>query len=193
MGDTYIKKEDGKEVVYERGIFMDTRIGELHENWDGSKETRSVFGPNVTVEAESIFNSNERNGTIDGASGTFKEDMFSDVQSFRPDKTTSRESSSDGSDRSEGYSGGGSGDGVSSGCFVATAVYGNPDCFEVRALREIRDNVLAESGLGRKVINLYYSGLGRRAASFISDKIPYTIPALRKGLDFLVSKYSHMV
>jgi hypothetical protein len=50
--------------------------------------------------------------------------------------------------------------------------------------------VLAESGLGRKVISLYYSGLGERAASLVREKLPFAIPAIRKGLDFLVDRYS---
>lgn len=45
----------------------------------------------------------------------------------------------------------------SSGCYVATAVYGSYDCPEVWTLRRYRDDTLASSWYGRSFIRLYYS------------------------------------
>lgn len=44
-----------------------------------------------------------------------------------------------------------------SGCFVATACYGDPDAPEVRLLRRYRDRRLARSSFGRMAIRLYYA------------------------------------
>jgi|ETN02SMinimDraft_2_1059926.scaffolds.fasta_scaffold29735_3 hypothetical protein len=76
-----------------------------------------------------------------------------------------------------------------SSCFIATAVYGDTNAPEVLTLRALRDEVLNESRLGRRVVDLYYSGLGEKAANFIEDHAQFTMPAIRKGLDFLVRKY----
>ena len=46
---------------------------------------------------------------------------------------------------------------TSSGCYVATAVYGSYDCPEVWTLRRFRDYTLAETMLGRLFIFLYYA------------------------------------
>lgn len=45
----------------------------------------------------------------------------------------------------------------SSGCYVATAVYGSYDCPQVWTLRRYRDDVLAESWYGRAFIHTYYA------------------------------------
>ena len=45
----------------------------------------------------------------------------------------------------------------SGGCYVATAVYGSYDCPEVWTLRRYRDNILAETSLGRAFIKTYYA------------------------------------
>ena len=79
---------------------------------------------------------------------------------------------------------------LNGGCFVATAVYGNPDAPQVQALRDFRDEVLMQHPLGRRAVNFYYSGAGQRAADFIRDQVPSAILPIRKGLDFLVQKYS---
>ncbi len=47
--------------------------------------------------------------------------------------------------------------GQSSGCYVATAVYGSYDCPQVWTLRRYRDNILAESWYGRAFIRTYYA------------------------------------
>lgn len=45
----------------------------------------------------------------------------------------------------------------SGGCYIATCVYGSYDCPQVWTLRRYRDNVLAESVLGRLSIRFYYA------------------------------------
>lgn len=44
-----------------------------------------------------------------------------------------------------------------SGCYVATCVYGSYDCPQVWTLRRFRDNTLAETLLGRAFIRTYYA------------------------------------
>lgn len=44
-----------------------------------------------------------------------------------------------------------------SGCYVATAVYGSYDCPEVWTLRRFRDNTLAETWYGRAFVHTYYA------------------------------------
>ncbi len=45
----------------------------------------------------------------------------------------------------------------SSGCYVATAIYGSYDCPQVWTLRRYRDYTLAETWYGRAFIHLYYA------------------------------------
>jgi hypothetical protein len=47
--------------------------------------------------------------------------------------------------------------GSSSGCYVATCVYGSYDCPEVWTLRRFRDNSLKYSSFGRQFIRVYYT------------------------------------
>lgn len=44
----------------------------------------------------------------------------------------------------------------SSGCYIATAIYGSYDCPEVWTLRRFRDYTLAETWYGRSLIKTYY-------------------------------------
>jgi len=74
-------------------------------------------------------------------------------------------------------------------CFVAGVVYG-ADSREVEILRDYRDKVLSRNVLGRKVIDLYYSGAGERMAHLIESRFPFAIPFIRKGLDVIVEGYS---
>ena len=72
----------------------------------------------------------------------------------------------------------------SSGCYIATAVYGSYTCREVVALRRYRDDYLAKRPFGRAFIRLYYavsptlakairpdSALGRRIKTFLDKKV----------------------
>ena len=43
-----------------------------------------------------------------------------------------------------------------------------------------------ETGIGKKVVDLYYSGVGEKTAKFIEKHLPSTIPIIKKGLDRLV-------
>ena len=47
--------------------------------------------------------------------------------------------------------------GSSSGCYIATAVYGSYDCPQVWTLRRFRDNTLDETWYGRAFIKTYYA------------------------------------
>lgn len=65
------------------------------------------------------------------------------------------------------------------GCYIATAVYGSYDCPEVWVLRRWRDSVLAKTGAGRTLIQVYYTtspkivrALGTRAWFHESTKYP---------------------
>ena len=44
-----------------------------------------------------------------------------------------------------------------SGCYVATCVYGSYDCPQVWVLRRYRDTVLSKTWYGRAFINTYYA------------------------------------
>ena len=46
---------------------------------------------------------------------------------------------------------------ASSGCYIATAVYGSYDCSQVWTLRRYRDYTLAETWYGRTFIRTYYA------------------------------------
>ena len=46
---------------------------------------------------------------------------------------------------------------TSSGCYVATCVYGSYDCPQVWTLRRYRDNTLAKTWYGRAFIKIYYA------------------------------------
>ena len=74
-------------------------------------------------------------------------------------------------------------------CFVATAVYGDINAPEVQVLRDFRDNVLMNNGLGRIVVDLYYSGMGERVADAVKRRASYLIPIIKSGLDKLVQYY----
>lgn len=56
-----------------------------------------------------------------------------------------------------------------SSCFIATAVYGDPSCYEVRALRNFRDEVLMRKPIGKRFVALYYK-LSPPVAVWLEDK-----------------------
>jgi hypothetical protein len=66
-------------------------------------------------------------------------------------------SSSNGSNSSSSGSSGSSNGGGSSGCYIATMVYGSYEAPEVMVLRKFRDEKLNRSAAGRAFINWYYS------------------------------------
>jgi len=72
-------------------------------------------------------------------------------------------------------------------CFVASAVYGESS-MEVGVLREFRDEVLMNNRLGRKMVDLYYSGLGEKVADFVEERVPFVIPVIKRGLDCIVKR-----
>lgn len=79
-----IKRENGKEVVYEKGFF-DRKVGELHDQLGGSKETRNFLEPNVTVGKSDPFTT-EREGEVEGHKGKFVKGAFDKHPTFKPDE-----------------------------------------------------------------------------------------------------------
>jgi hypothetical protein len=79
--------------------------------------------------------------------------------------------------------------GKESGCFIATAVYGNESAPEVVMLRRIRDEEFSNSVFGRVLIKAYYSGFGENIARYIKENLPSFIPIIKKGLDYVVRRY----
>lgn len=77
-----------------------------------------------------------------------------------------------------------SGSKPTSGCFVATAVYGNYDAVEVRVLRRFRDAVLMRLLLGRAFVRLYYA-LSPAVAQFLEHRRGLR-GVTRSALDMLV-------
>ena len=72
-----------------------------------------------------------------------------------------------------------------SGCFVATATYGDEDIAEVQFLRAFRHDGLSQSMFGRLVIWIYYH-MGPYAARGV-DMAPSLRPVCRRVLDEIVS------
>lgn len=74
----------------------------------------------------------------------------------------------------------------SSGCYIATAVYGSYDCPEVWTLRRFRDYTLAETWYGRLFIKAYYATSPTLVRLF-GDTLWFK-NICKKPLDRLVSK-----
>ncbi len=77
-------------------------------------------------------------------------------------------------------------------CFVATAVFNDPNATEVICLRHFRDTVLVRYGAGQRFISWYYRN-GPRIAAWIQDR-PRTkqvTKALLETLVKLLSKTTH--
>ena len=121
--DYYVKEEGGKEVVYKSGV-VDTRVGELETNWDGSKSTTNIVGDRVSFDSDNRpFGSESVNleaevisGSVNGVEGTFRDDGYWNPASggshgFHPNEDTS--DSTHGSNN--GSSSGGGSDGVTRG------------------------------------------------------------------------------
>jgi metal-responsive CopG/Arc/MetJ family transcriptional regulator len=60
-------------------------------------------------------------------------------------------------------------DGKKEGCFVATAVYGDPNAPDINQLRKLRDEKLLTNSSGKKFVDFYYRD-GPSAARFISNR-----------------------
>ncbi len=73
----------------------------------------------------------------------------------------------------------------SGGCFIATAVYGDYDCPQVKVLRRFRDDVLKKSRAGKWFIAFYYR-TGPSLAKTVK-KHPWLGRVVRKGLDHAVA------
>ena len=73
-------------------------------------------------------------------------------------------------------------------CFVATAIYGDVNSYEVRVLRSFRDDRLLKSAMGRVVVDVYYR-LSPPVADFIRNKKGLRL-LIRKLLDRLVKSLS---
>jgi len=71
-------------------------------------------------------------------------------------------------------------------CFIATAVYRDPEATEVIHLRRFRDEKLSLFWIGKILIKLYYSGLGQIIGKLLSSKMKWMIPIFKKILDKLV-------
>ena len=74
------------------------------------------------------------------------------------------------------------------GCFIATAVYGDSNAPEVHVLRDFRDEILMNNFFGRKLVDVYYSGIGEKIGDFLEENIPSAIPIIKSGLNFIVKK-----
>jgi hypothetical protein len=70
-------------------------------------------------------------------------------------------------------------------CFVATAVYGNPDHPQVEVFRRFRDELLARTERGQKFIGWYYRN-GPKLASVVER-----IPALRLAAKAILTPAAH--
>ena len=120
MADKYVvRNEDGKEVVYREGTFVDIRIGEVQKGWDGSKTAYSL-GETVRFEDDGkpfgserveFGKSQEISGSVNGQEGTFRNDNYwvpgsREHYGFTPDETPERSDRSSVSNQ-RGSSGGG--------------------------------------------------------------------------------------
>jgi uncharacterized protein YukE len=105
-------------------------------------------------------------------------------QDFRNSYTTNRNSLSNLKTQlanvNTGSSSGSSSSG-SSGCYIATMVYGNYDHPQVMVLREFRDEVLSKSKFGKWFIKTYYHYSPKMVEKMKNKKVLNTL--IRKGLN----------
>jgi len=73
-----------------------------------------------------------------------------------------------------------------SACFIATAVYGDPDFPQVVALRRYRDNHLKAHLIGRAFVTVYYTVSPHLAKVFV--RLPFLRPPARRYLDAIVRR-----
>lgn len=80
-----------------------------------------------------------------------------------------------------------------SGCFVATATYGDENIVEVRFLRAFRDEVLSRSRIGKGLIWFYY-----KTSPYLARAVDISPPLRwlsRRGLDVvvvLIERFTHL-
>ena len=80
-----------------------------------------------------------------------------------------------------------------SGCFVATATYGDEDAIEVRFLRAFRDQILKSSLVGRFFTSIYY-----KCSPYLARAVelsPTIQKAARLSLDLvvaLIERFTHL-
>jgi uncharacterized repeat protein (TIGR02543 family)/uncharacterized delta-60 repeat protein len=83
----------------------------------------------------------------------------------------------------------GNGNGGNGGlCFIATAAYGSPSHYYVKILRELRDEYLMSSKLGRRFIHYYYR-YSPKVAVFIEKHVLLKIMVRIKLLPLVVLSY----
>ncbi len=76
-----------------------------------------------------------------------------------------------------------------SNCFIATAVYGDPSCDQVRALRKYRDNKLLKTMVGRVFVRSYYR-ISPVIANWLITR-PVLSRYIRSILDILVRRLTN--
>jgi len=79
--------------------------------------------------------------------------------------------------------------GGNSDCFIATAVYGDVNHWKVEFLRQVRDRSLAQSLIGRKFVQLYYS-ISPPIARYLISKPAMARIVRRLVIDPLVASLS---
>ncbi|MBI2452522.1 hypothetical protein HYV50_05635 [Candidatus Pacearchaeota archaeon] len=133
MGDKYIKKENGKEIVYEQEFLSDRKIGEVRETLSGDKNVVDDWGSTVgKVERENFYG--ESRAEIEGESGTISTNNpteyykgLSGKPVFKADKKRECESSYSSSGSSSESSGGSAGGGL---VVLLLALVGIGTCIE---------------------------------------------------------------
>jgi hypothetical protein len=75
------------------------------------------------------------------------------------------------------------------GCYIATAVYGSYNCYNVLVLRRYRDNVLANKWYGRVFIYLYYV-TSPTIVKLFKDTTWFNV-IIKKKLDIIVNRLNN--
>lgn len=76
-----------------------------------------------------------------------------------------------------------------SDCFIATAVYGDPSCWEVRELRKFRDDKLIPSTIGKYFVSFYYK-TSPPIAVFLKNK-PWLALIIKSVLNVIIQKITN--
>lgn len=129
-----------------------------------SKDRVSMVWGNPEIKAEDFWVYSDKTGTTSNGYKfeteiTFKDGILADFQSTLVRQTTPK---------------------AKSGCFVATACYGDYNANEVIILREFRDNVLLNSKAGKLFVKFYY--FASPPIAIIIEKSTFLKILVRKGL-----------